>query len=70
MDPRLRRLVIPLLIGFTVLGLILLASYLFAVYYLSTMPRPAVTPVNNTAVVVVYNGTTSTIVIQPLNITG
>jgi len=69
-DPRLRRLVIPLLIGFTVLGIILLASYLFTVYYLSTVPKPTVTPINGTAVAVVYNGTTTTVSIQPLNITG
>jgi hypothetical protein len=69
-DRRLRRLVIPIIIGFTVLGILLLASYLFAVYYLSIMPKPTVTPINSTVVVVVYNGTTTTITIQPLNITG
>jgi len=69
-DPRLRRLVIPLIIGFAVLGLLLLASYLFIVYYLSTVPKPTVTPVNGTAIVVAYNGTTTTVTIQPLNITG
>ena len=70
MDPRLRRIVIPLIIGFAVLGMLLLASYLFTVYYLSALPKPTVTPVNGTAVVVVYNGTTTTVTIQPLNITG
>jgi len=69
-DPRLRRLIIPLLIGFTVLGVLLLASYLFTVYYLSALPKPTVTPINGTAVVVVYNGTTTTATIQPLNTTG
>jgi len=69
-DPRLRRLVIPLIIGFAVLGILLLASYLSTVYYLSTLPKPTVTPIDNAAVVVVYNGTTTTATIQPLNITG
>ena len=52
-----RRIVIPILIGFTIMGLILLASYIFIQ---SQIPRVSLKTINNNTIIISVGNSTIT----------